>query len=270
MMTYLPKRAEATYTFVNVKSLRDAGILDKLAGSTVAEESDYRAFVADTGFDYKTDLDGVLWESAGDHQFAVVAARYDWRTITRYVENHSGVCKGGFCRVPASRPNRTVSLFPIQSNMMAIAISQDEWAASNIKAKSQPAPPPGMYPDDAIWMALPGSTFKDVSSLPAGTKQFAKALDGTEQAILSLGAVQTRFELTLDVTCKNEEQAVTLRANLEAITTLLKRIIEKQGQTPNTSDLSGVLTSGTFQRVSRHVIGKWPLERAFLDSLGGS
>jgi hypothetical protein len=270
MMTYLPKRDNAAYTFFDVKALRDSGILDKIAGSTVSEENDYKSFVADTGFDYRTDLDGVLVESAGDHQFAVVAARYDWRTISRYVANRSGQCKGGFCRVPASQPNRTVSIYPIQSNMLAIAIGPDEWAASNIKPKSQGAPPPGMYPADPIWMALPATTFKDPSNLPTGTRQFAKALDGTDGAVLSLTPAQSRFDLTLDATCKNEEAAVVLRSQLEAITNLLKRIIEKGGQKPNLADLSGVLTSGTFQRVSRHVIGKWPLERSFLDSLGGS
>lgn len=270
MMTFLPKRDNATITYVDVKSLRDSGILDRIAGSTVGEETDYKAFVADTGFDYRTDLDSAVVESDGEQQFAVVAGKFDWRAITSYVASHGGTCRGGFCRISASRPNRMVSFYAIQPTMLALAVSVDEWAASNVKAKSQPKPEQGSLPVDPVWMLMPGSSFKDVSNMPSGTRQFAKVLDGSEKVMLSLAPQKERFELTMDVTCKKSEDAVVLRSQLEAITALLKRIIEKEGQKPNMSDLSGVLTSGTFQRVERHVIGKWPMDRGFLDSIGGS
>ena len=45
---------------MNAAALRDAGMLDAILGNTVNEEADYRDFVSQTGFDYKTDLDQVL------------------------------------------------------------------------------------------------------------------------------------------------------------------------------------------------------------------
>lgn len=270
MMTFLPKREKANYVYVDVKALRDSGLLDRIAGSTVAEERDYKAFVGDTGFDYRTDLDGAVVESDGDQQFAVVAGHFDWPAITTYVTNHGGTCRGGFCRIPASRPNLTVSFYPIQPRMLALAVAKDEWAASTIKPKSQPKPEQGSLSKDPVWMLMPGSSFQDVSTMPLGTRQFAKTLNGSEKVMLSLTPQKERFELTLDVTCKSSEDAVVLRSQLEAITALLKRIIEKEGQKPNMADLSGVLTSGTFQRVDRHVLGKWPMDRAFLETIGGS
>ena len=268
MVTYLPKRDKASITYVDVKALRDSGILDQIAGNTVGEETEYKSFVADTGFDYRTDLDGAIVESDGDQQYAVVAGHFDWRSITTYVSSHGGNCRGGFCKISASRPNRIVSFYAIQPNMLALAVSPDEWGASNIKAKSQPPPEQGSVSPDPMWMMMPGSSFTDVSTMPSGTRQFAKLLDGSEKVVLSLTPQKDRFELTMDVTCKKAEDAVVLRSQLDAITALLKRIIEKDGQKPNMSDLSGVLTSGTFQRVDRHVVGKWPMDRAFLHSIG--
>jgi hypothetical protein len=48
---------------------------------------------------------------------------------------------------------------------------------------------------------------------------------------------------------------------------LLSKFIVREKQKPNPADLSGVLTSGVFERDLRHVNGKWRLEKAFLDSL---
>ena len=50
---------QATHMFIDVAALRSSGILDLLAGSRAAEEADYKKFVDQTGFDYRTDLDAV-------------------------------------------------------------------------------------------------------------------------------------------------------------------------------------------------------------------
>jgi hypothetical protein len=97
-----------------------------------------------------------------------------------------------------------------------------------------------------------------------------KALEPAERILLTLGPADQKFELTLDVTCRTQEEAAILKAHLEGITTLLQKLISREKQTPNKSDLSGVLTAGSFTRTDRLVTGRWPIERSFLESLGGS
>jgi hypothetical protein len=50
---------------------------------------------------------------------------------------------------------------------------------------------------------------------------------------------------------------------------VLRKLISRTGGQPNPADLSGVLTQGSFRREGRRVIGRWPIERALLESLAG-
>jgi hypothetical protein len=52
---------------------------------------------------------------------------------------------------------------------------------------------------------------------------------------------------------------------------MLREMIAREHQTPNPGDLSGVLTSGTFNHLGTRVLGSWPLEKGFVEGLlGGS
>ena len=86
--------------------------------------------------------------------------------------------------------------------------------------------------------------------------------------MFSLGPEGDRYEINLDVTCKTPEEAVLVKNQLEGITAFLQKLIAREKQTPNRNDLSGILTSGSFERQAEHVIARWPIEKAFLDSLG--
>ena len=59
MASYMPQR-DAAVLYVDIAALRSTGILEKLVGSTVGEEAEYKAFVQQSGFDYKRDLDRVM------------------------------------------------------------------------------------------------------------------------------------------------------------------------------------------------------------------
>jgi hypothetical protein len=87
--------------------------------------------------------------------------------------------------------------------------------------------------------------------------------------LISAGLEGTRLEAQIEATCKTEEAAVVLRAQLDKVTEVLKQLIQRTGGQPNPRDLSGVLTKGLFRREDRRVIGRWPLERAFIESLAG-
>jgi hypothetical protein len=266
MVSYIP-RGESTILYLDVQGLRDSGILEKLAGSTVTEEPDYKAFVSQIGFDYRTDLDAVLSSTSDVQQLFLLKGRFDWKALIKYANTHGGTCVNGFCRVQSEQQDRFVSFYPIASNVMALGVSKDAYAAGNIRPPEKSLPV-AEVPTQPIWISVPASTLKDSSKLPAGTKLFAKALAGAERIVLTMGPEQQRYELAMDVTCKTAEEAAILRAQLEGITGLLKKLISRESQTPNPNDLSGILTAGVFQRVDRHVVGKWPVQKSFIESLG--
>ncbi len=54
----LPRGGSAV-VYLDFATLRSTGLLDALAGSKAAEESDYRKFVQDSGFDYRSDMEAV-------------------------------------------------------------------------------------------------------------------------------------------------------------------------------------------------------------------
>jgi hypothetical protein len=105
---------------------------------------------------------------------------------------------------------------------------------------------------------------------PAGTRLFAKALESAERAVFTLSPAKGDLELAVKVTCQSEQAADALTAQLRGVTELLQKLIAREAQKPSSSDLSGLLTAGTFERRDRHVFGRWPVPRALIDSLGSS
>jgi hypothetical protein len=258
-----------TLVYIDVAALRDSGILETLVGSRLTEHNEYKRFVEDTGFDYKVDLDQLLVKFSGEDRFFVVGGRFDWKKLITYAERTSGGdCRNGFCRVSSSLPNRHISFYPLRRNLMALASAPDQWAAYNIKRQDQPASAP--VPAEPVWISLPGTAIQALSRIPEGTRVIARALEPAENVLLTLGPAEQRFLLSLDVTCKTAEEAAILKAQLEGVTAMLQKMIARENQKPNPTDLSGVLTAGTFERRDRHVLGRWPIEVAFINSIAGS
>lgn len=266
MVSYLPA-GESTLLYMDVAALRDSGILEKLAGSTVAEEPEYKAFVAQSGFDYKTDLDAVLSSTTPVQKLFLLKGRFDWKNLIQYANTHGGSCINGFCKLPGETPARSISYYPVARHVLALGIGADPDAAGNLHPPKGTTTLPGV-PEQPIWLAIPASALKDAEKLPVGTKLFAKALENSERILFTLGPQADRFELNLDVTCKKAEDAAILRSELEGLTTMLGKLIARENQSPNPNDLSGVLTSGVFQRADRRVLGKWPINKTFIESLG--
>jgi hypothetical protein len=254
---------------MDLRSMRDAQIQEKLAGGAVQEAADYRTFVEQTAFDYKTDLDQVLYYSLGDSQYFLLTGRFNWKALIAYAQHQQGTCRNGFCRIATSKPDRHISFYPVNQNVMALAFSSNSGAAADVAAHPREKLLIEV-PADPVWLHLPSAVLKDNEKLPAGTKVFARALADSEYVQLTLGPDNDRFALQMDVTCKTEEQAAILRSQLEQVTSLLKSLITRENQAPNPNDLSGILTSGSYQRVNRHVVARWPIERSFLDSLAST
>ena len=81
------------HVYMNVGLLRSAGILDLLAGSQGAEEADYKKFVEQTGFDYRTDLDAVAAGFRDGDEYFAVQGRFKWNRLADYAQSHQGKCQ---------------------------------------------------------------------------------------------------------------------------------------------------------------------------------
>jgi len=60
----------------------------------------------------------------------------------------------GLCRMPGSTPDRRISFFLLQSNLMALAVSTDGYAARAQDPRSQ-AVQPLDRPGDPVWLSIP-------------------------------------------------------------------------------------------------------------------
>jgi len=265
LLAYLPS-GDAVVLSIDVAALRRAGLLASLAGSTVPEEPEYKAFVLETGFDYQQDLDLVLVAFQKQNLYALVRGRFNWRKLNSYVAAQDGSCRNSFCRVAGSTPQRNISFFPLKPDVMALAVSPDGWAANNLQTRLKNGWQ-GAAPGQPVWMAVPASYLHDTENLPSGTRLFAKAMEGAERVMLSLGVEEGRLEALLDVTCRSADEASVLSFQLGGVTRLLRSMIARENKTPNPKDLSGVLAAGSFRQEGTRVYGRWPIQREFLESL---
>lgn len=268
MSSYFPAR-EAIVLYLDVAGMRASGVLDKLVGSTVAEEPEYRAFVQGTGFDYKRDLDAVMLNSASGIHYFVLQGRFDWNKLRDYARAQGGSCDGDYCSLKGSTPERVISYRKLGQNAMALASARDNDGARAIDRRT-PEKMPFEIPNTPVWAHVPADAIRSLPQYPSGTRLFAKAIESAERAVFTLGPVQDRFELAINVSCRNQEDAAILKAQLEGITNLLQKLITREKQSPNASDLSGVLTSGAFERNGTTVRGRWPITKEFIESLGRS
>src|SRR6185369_14187808 len=124
------------------------------------------------------------------------------------------------------------------------AVSPDESAATRLSAPAKGARPIAML-GQPVWLSLPSATLKKPDAFPTGT----------------------RFEAQLDVVCRSEQEASIVAEQFQKVTGLLKKLLEREKQKPGPADLAGVLTAGVFHHENTHMLGRWPLERAFIENL---
>jgi hypothetical protein len=260
---------DALVVYIDFSQLRRAGILQLLDGSKAGEDPEYQNFVRQTHFDYQEDLDSALVAFAPTGRFLLVQGRFDWKSLHAYVQSQDGTCFNSLCRMAGSTPERRISFFPVRSNLMALAVSPDEYAAMRLQsAVSGPDPP---VPAAPVWLSIPTSVLKSSDSLPAGTRMFARSMEQAESVTLAFAPEGHGLAARLDVRCRDERAAADLASQLTSTTSLLRETMERERQKPNPADLSGVLSGGTFRSEGRRVLGYWPIEPAFVQNvLGGS
>ncbi len=259
---------DAVVVYIDFDALRRAGALDAIAGNRVTEEPEYKLFVQQSGFDYRVDLDNAAVALQDGEMLALVRGRFQWRTLRDYVAEQRGECRNTFCRMQGSQPNRSISFFPLRSDLMGLAVGPDEWLASKLQAKRS-GPLPFAIPDRPVWVHIPGSVLRKEHELPAGARLFAKAMQDSEDVTFSLGRDNLSFGAWLDATCPTPAAASVLVTQLQGVTALLRDLLAKEGKSANPRDLSGVLVGGTFQVDGRVVRGHWTVPREFLEALAG-
>jgi hypothetical protein len=269
MLERLPAQ-NAMILFVDFDALRKGGLLHLLSTSRVTEEPDYQTFVRSSGFDYGRDLDRAAVSFGSDGEFFVVKGRFDWDKLESYARDQGGLCLKSLCRMPGSTPERRISFYPLQSDLMALAVSTDGYAASRLADSHSGAVQPLELPSDPVWLSIPADSLKGAERFPTSTRLFASALASADKILVSLGPQGQQLEARLAVTCRTSEDAAALLIGLERATSLLRDSLARENQKPNPKDLSGVLTAGIFEQSGRRVSGRWPLGSEFLKSLAGA
>jgi hypothetical protein len=259
----------ATIIYVDVDALRHSGFLQRLAGSKVTEDPEYRQFVHDTKFDYREDLSAVAAAFKGGSEYFAVRGRFHWSDLKNYALGQNGSCHDNYCIMTGSRPNRRISFYPLKSDVLAMAVSSDDFAAYQIVHH---APQPAInHGSDPIWASVPAATLQNTNVLPDAAQGFIPALKSADQIVFSIGPDRNRqLDLALRVTCKDAASASTLLNELQTITKGLRDGFSRRRQTPNPAEVAGVLVAGTFWRDDRQVYGAWPLPPAFIDSIAGT
>ena len=256
---------QAAHVYLNVAALRDSGILDLIAGSKAAEEADYKRFVEQTSFDYRSDLDEVAAAFLRGSVYMAIRGHFDWKKLNAYAESQGGFCRNTVCEMPASEPNRHISFYPIRSNILALAVSFEERGV-NMVGPGQWANPPQL-PQEPVWISAPSFVFADVKDLPEGTHAFLGPLAQAQKVIFAVGPEAKQLRIRAEVLCGSPEAAASLAEQLTKSTVLLNKMLARDHMTPNPRDLSSVLAGGKFEQRDKRVIGSWPMDRGFVEAL---
>jgi hypothetical protein len=264
LVQYLPPD-RSVHVYIDIAALRGGGLIDLLAGSKAEEEPDYRRFVEQTGFDYRSDLDAVAAAFLGSDVYMVLRGHFDWKRLKEYALAQGGECRNAVCSMPGSAPERNISYYPIRSDVLGLAVAREQQGTNMIGPEQWKNPPP--LPPEPVWISAPSYMFTDVSGLPAGTHSFLSPLAQAQEVTFAIGPQGPRFQIRAEAVCASPQAAADLANQLTSTTDLLRKMIAREHMTPNPRDLSGVLVGGSFEHQDRKVTGVWPVERGAIEAL---
>jgi hypothetical protein len=257
-------QARAWHVFIDVGGLRRTGVLDLIAGSKSAEDPEYKTFVEQTGMDYRTDLDAVAAAFSEGNSYLALRGNFTWKKLAAYAQSHGGKCEASLCSMPATRSGYFISFLPLRPTVLAMAVSTDQHGVSLIGLQDWRKPP--HLPTEPVWISVPSYALSD-TNFAAGTHAFLEPLSQAQDVTFAVGSAQKGFQLRLEAVCATPEIAELMTRRLSASTDLLRKMLDREHMKANPNDLSGVLTSGTFSQQNERVMGNWPIERGFIESL---
>jgi hypothetical protein len=268
MVGLLPK--DTTILYADVSLLRRAGLPDVFA--TPAEEPEYRQFVVETHFDYVKDIDALAAAIGKQEYYFVVRGRFDWPRLEAYAKAHGGACTGDSCTAPTSKQGRWSSFFPIQADVLALAVSSDRNAVSILRPKGRINR--AAMPRQAAWVNVSPSLLSDPNAFPAPIEIFAAPLAQARHVLLSVGGDQNvdgdsekKLSIQLVADCDSPLKARLLRDHLEERTGLLRRAMAREHEPPGAAGLMGMIADGSFRLAEDKVLGIWPVPKELLNSL---
>ncbi|MGC2662094.1 MAG: hypothetical protein WA324_29375 [Bryobacteraceae bacterium] len=268
MVALLPQKGQ-TIVYANVSLLRQAGLPDLFASST--EDAEYRQFVTETHFDYRKDMDALAAAIGKDQYYFAVRGRFDWPRLKAYARAHGGACTGDVCSTPTSKPGRWSSFFPIQANVMALAVSTDRDAVSILHPHGRITP--AAMPSRPVWAKVSHSLLDDPAAFPAPVEIFAAPLAQAREVVVSAGGDQAMegetkgWSIQLAADCASPMQARLLRDHLEERTGILRRAMAREHNAALNAGLMGMIADGSFRLAENKVVGIWPVHKELLDSL---
>ena len=260
----------SVYVYLDVELLRQAGILDLIAGSKTLEDADYQKFVKDTGFDYRTDLNGLAVAFRDGDVYYAAQGKFDWAKLEAYAPSHGGKCERFLCTTPGSEAGRNVSYYMPRNNILAMATSRTNTAGDMVAPGTWSNGP--KLPQVGLWVMAPPFAFTDLNKLPAGTRSFVSPLASAVNTVFTLGAATSGkdFELRMEVTTKDAAAAKKLVEQYAEVTSLLVKMLEREKIQSNPNDMSGLLVGGKFTAKDAVVTGVWPVSREFVKGLVAS
>ncbi len=274
MISILP-RQDAGLFYVNVAAIRDSGLLSDVSGPRVTEEPEYRDFLKQTNFDYQRDLDQLAGATTGNETYLLLAGRFDWKKLNQYARSHGGQCFQGVCSLPGSAANRWISFMPMRSNLMGLAISDNQRAIyfiGKIGAATEVS-----VPKDPVWITIPHVILAKPHALPPIAAALTDAMSNATTLTLSLanpaaqtgiaGSDQAAFVVHMEARFDSDTKAVDMESQLIRATSLVKTMVDTRQAPAGPTDLASILMRGTFQNASGLVTGNWPVSRQFVNSL---
>ena len=124
--------------------------------------------------------------------------------------------------MPGSAPERRISFFPMQSRMMAMAVSEDDVAA--LRMNSVDRSRTREIPYAPIWLSIPPSVVRSGQSLPAGTQMFARSLERAQAVTLALAPEVANFAARAGCALRDRWRCGASGGDLTNTTKLLLRV----------------------------------------------
>jgi hypothetical protein len=262
LVRHIPVRADAIIA-IDIARLRDAGILERIAGSPSSEEADYRNFADATGFEYRTDLDYAVLGIAKSDIFCVAKGRYDWPALMNYAQLQGGLCALGTCRLPSAGRERRISYFPLRRNVLALGVGGDEWLVAQLQEDKDRD---WKAPSSPLWIRLEESMLSGSRPIPEGLQPVAMLLQGAKSALLTVQPRDFALAAQLEVRCKSTADANRIHDGLKSMTSELERMTAADSTKPGPS-IPGLLSRGEFRVDGSNVTGAWTVDASFLNLL---
>lgn len=271
MARSLPQK-DSVIAYANIAAIRSSGLLQSVFGSKSVEELDYRKFVDDSGFDYKSDLDRVAIAFQRSSRFVIAVGRFNWPRIKNYALQSGAECRNAVCEVKGKPLENSTSFYPLHGSAIALASTPNGGGAYSIADTYLPPQPDEDWSATSapVWILVPGAVFRDQSALPTGAKIFSSALAASDRTLFSIepSADGHQYTLRMRVTCSNEQDTRNILKQLTEATDLLRKMILRDNLKPKPSDLANLLSNGKFALESPMKInGEWPLELALIRSI---